>query len=47
MGFDKNNPELLDLLSDLLTLPHETEWLELKEAKTSYNFDKLGSLSGR
>ena len=42
MVFDKSNSELLELLSTLLALPHETEWLELKEAKTRYNFDKLG-----
>lgn len=30
------------LLSTLLALPHETEWLDFKEAKISYNPDKLG-----
>lgn len=30
------------LLDELLGLPVETEWLEFKEAKTDYHFDKLG-----
>ena len=42
MVFDRSNPERLDKLSTLLALPHETEWLEFKEAKNSYDFDKLG-----
>lgn len=32
----------LSLLDELLGLPVETEWLEFKEAKTDYHFDKLG-----
>lgn len=33
---------VLSLLDELLGLPVETEWLEFKEAKTDYHFDKLG-----
>jgi len=29
-------------LKELMTLPSETEWVEFKEAKTSYDFNKLG-----
>jgi len=34
--------DLLNLLDKLLALPAETEWLEFKEAKRSYDFNKLG-----
>lgn len=34
--------ELQILLKELLALPAETEWVEFKEAKKSYPFDKLG-----
>ena len=34
--------ELLALLDDLCRLPHETEWVEFKEAKRGYDFRKLG-----
>lgn len=34
--------ELLNKLIELLKLPAETEWLEFKEAKTSFDIDKLG-----
>ena len=34
--------ELLALLDDLRRLPHETEWVEFKEAKRGYDFRKLG-----
>jgi ATP-dependent DNA helicase RecG len=34
--------ELLSLLDTLLQLPHETEWVELKEANHGYDFRKLG-----
>ena len=37
-----NQSELLQLLDRLCGLPHETEWIEFKEAKNQYNFDKLG-----
>ncbi len=37
-----NHIELLALLDELRALPVETEWLEFKEAKTQYDFDKLG-----
>jgi ATP-dependent DNA helicase RecG len=30
------------LLQDLRRLPHETEWVEFKEAKQGYDFGKLG-----
>lgn len=29
-------------LSELMTLPTETEWVEFKEAKSNYDFDKIG-----
>lgn len=38
----KNPAELLQLLSRLLALPAETEWLEFKEAKEGFDFTKLG-----
>ena len=31
-----------DELHELLRLPHETEWVEFKEAKNSFDFDDLG-----
>ncbi|NOY74398.1 MAG: ATP-binding protein, partial [Kiritimatiellaeota bacterium] len=34
--------QLDDLVKELLLLPAETEWLEFKEAKNSYDFNKLG-----
>jgi len=34
--------DLLNLLDELLTLPAETEWVEFKEAKRNYEFNKLG-----
>ena len=37
-----DNIQLHNLLQELLSLPVETEWLEFKEAKTSYDFKKLG-----
>ncbi len=37
-----NQSELLQLLNRLCDIPHETEWIEFKEAKNKYNFDKLG-----
>ncbi len=37
-----NKSELRQLLDRLCELPHETEWLEFKEAKNQYDFNKLG-----
>lgn len=34
--------ELLRKLDELLRLPHETEWVEFKEARKKYDFNKLG-----
>ena len=34
--------DLLNLLDELLALPAETEWVEFKEAKRNYDFNKLG-----
>ena len=34
--------ELQAKLSELLSLPAETEWVEFKEAKNNYDFDDLG-----
>lgn len=34
--------QLLQKLDDLRSLPHETEWVEFKEAKNSFDFKKLG-----
>lgn len=34
--------ELKIILNKLMSLPAETEWLEFKEAKTNYDFNKLG-----
>jgi ATP-dependent DNA helicase RecG len=37
-----NNKQLNNLINELLLLPAETECLEFKEAKNSYDFNKLG-----
>ena len=37
-----NQSELRQLLDRLCELPHETEWLEFKEAKNTFHFDELG-----
>lgn len=37
-----NPSQLLEQLNALLTLPAETEWVEFKEAKSDYSFEKLG-----
>jgi ATP-dependent DNA helicase RecG len=29
-------------LTELLGLPHETEWVEFKEAKQSFSFEEIG-----
>ena len=29
-------------LSELMSLPSETEWVEFKEAKNDFNFDDIG-----
>ncbi|MDZ7764393.1 MAG: ATP-binding protein [Melioribacteraceae bacterium] len=34
--------ELKILLQQLIGLPKETEWFELKEAKTSFHFNDIG-----
>jgi len=34
--------ELLNTLTDLRALPHETEWVEFKEANNNHDFRKLG-----
>lgn len=34
--------ELKKLLDELRTYPAETEWVEFKEAKTSFSFKELG-----
>jgi len=34
--------ELTKLLNQLRALPYETEWLEFKEAKNNYDFNKMG-----
>lgn len=34
--------ELIKLLNELRALPAETEWLEFKEARDNFHFDKLG-----
>ena len=34
--------ELLRKIHELQSLPHETEWVEFKEAKTTFDFNKLG-----
>lgn len=40
--FKINNAELVQTLERLCLMPVETEWLEFKEAKTSYDFNKIG-----
>ena len=40
--FSMNKSELRQELDRLCELPHETEWLEFKEAKNQYDFEKLG-----
>ncbi len=37
-----NQSELRQELDRLCELPHETEWIEFKEAQNRYDFDKLG-----
>ncbi len=37
-----NESELRQELDRLCELPHETEWIEFKEAKNQYDFNKLG-----
>ena len=37
-----NESELRQELDRLCELPHETEWLEFKEAKNTFHFDELG-----
>jgi ATP-dependent DNA helicase RecG len=37
-----NEEEQLKKLEELLNLPNETEWVELKTAKADYDFEKLG-----
>ena len=37
-----NQSELRQELDRLCKLPHETEWIEFKEAKDQYDSDKLG-----
>ena len=37
-----NESEIRQELDRLCELPHETEWLEFKEAKNSFHFDELG-----
>lgn len=34
--------ELKEKLDELLALPHETEWVEFKEAKNDFKYDKMG-----
>ncbi len=38
----KSQSSLLEKLDRLLRLPHETEFVEFKEAKSNYDFGKLG-----
>lgn len=37
-----NSEELRSMLSEMMALPVETEWIEFKEAKANFDFDKLG-----
>ena len=37
-----NSAQLQAVLTKLLALPAETEWVEFKEAKNDYHFDRLG-----
>ncbi|HON82400.1 MAG TPA: putative DNA binding domain-containing protein [Methanoregulaceae archaeon] len=39
---DDTPEELPRLLQELMDLPSETEWIEFKEARTTYDFDTLG-----
>jgi ATP-dependent DNA helicase RecG len=41
MGY-RTETELKTILDELRALPGETEWVEFKEAKTSFDLDKLG-----
>jgi len=34
--------DLLAVLHDLINLPKETEWVEFKEAKTTFDFEQIG-----
>lgn len=34
--------ELLSILNEMMALPAETEWLEFKEAKATFNFNDIG-----
>jgi len=34
--------ELIRMLKNFLALHNETEWLEFKEAKNGYDFNKIG-----
>lgn len=34
--------ELLSILNEMMALPAESEWLEFKEAKITFNFDDIG-----
>ncbi len=34
--------ELIQRLKNFLALPNETEWVEFKEAKLNYHFNKIG-----
>ncbi len=37
-----NSFELEKLMDDLIHLPHETEWVEFKEAKSQFDLENLG-----
>jgi ATP-dependent DNA helicase RecG len=37
-----NPAQLIETLDQLRRLPHETEWVEFKEAKDGFDFRKLG-----
>ena len=34
--------QLIKLLNELMALPDETEWVEFKEAKSTFDFNRLG-----
>ncbi|WP_281280417.1 hypothetical protein [Paenibacillus koleovorans] len=36
--------ELMQLLNDLRAMPAETEWLEFKEAKSTFDSGKIGNM---
>jgi ATP-dependent DNA helicase RecG len=36
--------KMLEKLKEFINLPSETEWIEFKEAKNDYDFEKLGRL---